>query len=227
MGKTTAVIFDLDGTLLDSMKVWERVDRIFLERRGLRATADYTEAVSAMSFEEAADYTIERYRLPETPQELIREWDDMVAYEYANRIRLKPGARECLDFLESNGIMLGVATALPKRLYEPALRNNQVYDRFRAVSSVAETKRGKGFPDVYLLCAKRLGSDPENCLVFEDVLPGLAGAKAAGMKAVGIYDDSSRLSEADALLKADGYIKSLYEVKEAKFNKVFLKRTLL
>jgi HAD superfamily hydrolase (TIGR01509 family) len=222
MGKHTAAIFDLDGTLLDSMKVWERVDRDFLMRRSLPFTPDYTEAVSAMSFDEAARYTVGRFRLMETPEELIREWNAMVAQEYAHRIALKPGARECLRFLQSRGVALGVATALSEGLYGPALQNNGVYGCFGAFASVTETARGKGFPDVYLLCAERLGAPPEGCLVFEDVLPGLRGAKAAGMAAVGVRDASSGLSEKDALSVADGFIRSLKEVMKPKFYDRFL-----
>lgn len=222
MTKRTAAIFDLDGTLLDSMQVWEQVDRDFLRRRGLPFTQDYTEAVSAMSFHEAARYTVERFRLGETPEELIREWNAMVAEEYAHRIALKPGARECLRFLRERGVALGVATALSEELYGPALRNNGVYGCFGAFASVTETARGKGFPDVYLLCAERLGAPPDGCLVFEDVLPGLRGAKAAGMDAVGVYDKSSGLAEQDALSAADGYIRSLSEVTKPEFRDRFL-----
>jgi HAD superfamily hydrolase (TIGR01509 family) len=221
LGNYTAAIFDLDGTLLDSLNVWEQVDIDFLKKRGLPLARDYTEAVSAMSFEEAARYTIERFGLKETEEELMREWNEMVAHEYAHRIKLKPGARECLQFLQKQNFKLGVATALPKELYVPALQNNGILDDFHVFASVTETKRGKGFPDIYLLCARRLGIPPEKCLVFEDVLPGLQGAKAAGMGAIGVFDKCSNLSEQDALSVADGYIQSLAEVTKAYFNKIF------
>ena len=222
MGKYAAAIFDLDGTLLDSMKVWERVDRAFLLRRGLPVPEDYTETVASMSFEEAARYTVERFGLTEPPQALVREWDGRVAEEYAHHIGLKPGVRECLRFLAARGLKFGVATALPERLYSPALQNNGVYGDFAAFASVTETTRGKGFPDVYLLCARRLGVLPGGCLVFEDVLPGLRGAKAAGMDAVGVYDDSTRLREKEALSVADGYLRSFLEMKDSDFCRKFL-----
>lgn len=211
MPEYDAAIFDLDGTLIDSMSVWDRVDEAFLGRRGIPVTEDYTAAVSAMCFSEAAEYTINRYGFPDTPEELIAEWNGMVLHEYAENILLKPHARELLDRLCSQGIRLGVATALPETLYGPVLRRNEVFDRFSAFASVCEAARGKGFPDVYLLTAQRLGVKPERCVVFEDVLPGIRGAKAAGMTAYGVYDSRAAADESAMRELADGYLRDFSE----------------
>jgi beta-phosphoglucomutase-like phosphatase (HAD superfamily) len=209
-----AAIFDLDGTLIDSLGVWEQVDRDFLARRGIALTPDYTAKVSAMCFSEAAEYTIHRFGFRDTPEELIREWNGMVAFEYANNIGLKPLAGEYLSHLLESGVTLGVATALPEELYTPVLRRNGVYDRFSAFASVGEVSRGKGFPDVYLLAAERLGVPPERCVVFEDVVNGIRGVKAAGMKAVGVYDERSAADGAEIARLADRYIRGFSEMME-------------
>jgi HAD superfamily hydrolase (TIGR01509 family) len=209
MREYDAAIFDLDGTLIDSMSVWDRVDEAFLGRRGIPVTEDYTAAVSAMCFSEAAQYTISRYGFPDTPEELIAEWNGMVLREYAENIALKPHARELLDRLRGQGVRLGVATALPEELYGPVLRRNEVFDRFSAFASVCEAAHGKGFPDVYLLTAQRLGVRPERCVVFEDVLPGIRGAKAAGMTAYGVYDFRAAADEPAMRALADGYLLDL------------------
>lgn len=214
MANDGAAIFDLDGTLLDSLDVWEKVDRDFLARRGLTVPSDYSDAVAAMSFGEAARYTADRFGFPDSPAELIREWNGMVASEYAHNIGLKPGARELLSALSRRGIRLGVATALPEELYGPALRNNGIHGLFGAFASVPEAARGKGSPDLYLLCARRLGVSPARCVVFEDMLPGLRGAKAAGMAAFGVFDSRSPLRERDARSAADGYLRNLSELLE-------------
>lgn len=207
-----AVIFDLDGTLIDSLGVWAEVDRKCLEKHGIPPTPDYTLAVSSMSFRESAEYTIRRYGFSETPEELMAEWMGMVEHEYAHRIALKPFVREYLSLLTQKGTKLAVATASPPKLYVPVLKNNGIYDCFDAFACVEEVEHGKGFPDVFLLAASRLGVRPCDCLVFEDTLPGIRGAKAAGMTAIGVYDSSSQSDETQIRAEADGYCMSFAEL---------------
>lgn len=205
-------IFDLDGTLIDSMSVWTEVDRKCLEGHGFRLTPDYTAAVNGMSFREAAEYTIRRYGFSETQEELAAEWMRMVEDEYAHRIALKPFVREYLAFLAERGVRLGVATASPPELYGPVLKNNGIYGCFHTFASVGEVSRGKEFPDVFLLAAERLGADPEGCVVFEDSLWGIRGAKAAGMTAVGVYEEHSSAQEGTIRREADRYIQNFGEL---------------
>ena len=212
MNNFSAAIFDLDGTLLDSLGVWSDIDRVFLAKRGIVLTPDYTAAVSTMSFSEAAVYTISRYGFRDTPEEISAEWEHMVEDEYAHRITLKPFAREYLELLHSRGVKMGVATALSERLYRPALENNGITPYFSAYASVFEAARGKGFPDVYLLAAKRLGVLPTECAVFEDVLPGIRGARAAGMETIAVYDAYSAPEESVMRQEADYYIKNFQEL---------------
>ena len=81
-------IFDLDGTLIDSMGVWEKIDREFLKKRNISIPSDYIEKINSMSFKKVAKYTIERFKLKESPEELIKEWNEMAIYEYSNNIKL-------------------------------------------------------------------------------------------------------------------------------------------
>lgn len=201
-----AALFDLDGTLLDSLGVWHTVDRNFFESRGIAYTEDYSRAVVSMSFRDAAEYTVSRYGLGDTPEELMDEWYRMVKEEYAEHIFLKPRAKQYLASLRRRGIHLAVATALPEELYLPALKHNGVTTWFEAFASTQETAHGKGFPDVYLLAAKRLNVKPEECAVYEDILPGIRGAKAAGMTAIGVYDSYSAGDEKAMRALADTYL---------------------
>lgn len=176
-----AAIFDLDNTLLDSHNAWNEVDEEFFRRRSLVCEKDYCRSVSTMSFKEAADYTIKRFCLKENPDDIIEEWLGLIEEQYARNIGLFEGAGAFIERLKSEGIKIALATAASPRLYVPALKNNGIYELFDAFACTEETARGKGFPDVYLLAAKRLEVKPCDCVVFEDIIPGVRAAKEGGM----------------------------------------------
>lgn len=185
-------IFDLDGTLLDSMGVWDQVDADFLRSRGIAVPADYATAVAPMQFRQAAEYTIARFALPDTPEQLMAEWDDMARLAYGSVVEAKPGAHDYLRALKASGARLAVATSLPPDLREPAMRHVGIADLFDAVVSVDDVGDvGKERPDVYLYAAARLGLKPTDCTVFEDLLVGMRSAKGVGMAVWAMHDDSS------------------------------------
>jgi HAD superfamily hydrolase (TIGR01509 family) len=188
MASPYGAIFDLDGTLLNSLHIWEDIDIRFLEKYGHRATPDYTREVTMLGFRKAAEYTVERYALSATPEEVIREWNEMSEEAYAKTIELKPGAREYLLFLRDRDVRLGIATALDPTRVRDVLVNNGVYDLFSSQTTLHEVSRGKGFPDIYLLEAKKLGIAPDRITVYEDLLLGVRGAKAGGFTVCGVYD---------------------------------------
>lgn len=205
-------IFDLDGTLLDSMYVWADVNRTFLKKRGLREPEGYVEIITPMFSHEAAAYAIKTLGLNDNPDALMAEWDDMAANMYGNDVKLKPGAGEYLLRLKQKGVKLGVATALGKNLYERVLTHNGVYGLFDAFTSSLETKRSKAFPDVYLLAAERIGVAPEDCMVFEDITTGVQGARAGGFMTCGVYEPWSFGEQEQLFETADFYIKSFEEL---------------
>lgn len=206
MERIKGAIFDLDGTLLDSMNVWERIDIDFLAKRGLAVPEDYIEAVTPLGFYDAAVYTIGRFQLKETPQALIEEWSAMAAYAYGNTVSLKPHAKAYLTQLRQRGVRLAVATALSEELYVPALKNNGIYGWFDAFTTLNECGGRKGEPKIYRRAAKKLGLDPSDCAVFEDILEGIEGANAGGFITVGVADFYSRSDRERILEKADYYI---------------------
>jgi HAD superfamily hydrolase (TIGR01509 family) len=212
-----AYIFDLDGVLLDSMGLWEQIDVDFLTKRGLEATPDYIDAICALSFPEAAEYTVKRFGLPDSADDLTKEWNDMAVYAYGNTVPLKPGAKEYLLECKRQGAKLGIATSLPVALYEPALRNNGILDLFDVVCSTDEVGFGKTEPDVFLLAARRLGVSPADCIVFEDAPQAVKSAKQAGMTVYGVYDESSKEHWAFIRETADGVV---CDFKDALLSKV-------
>ena len=210
-------IFDLDGTLLDSMGIWAKIDGRFLSKRGIAIPEDYVEKVTPMSYSDAATYTISRFSLPETTEEVIADWIGLSKEAYRSEIRLKPHAETYLHQLKSRGVKLAVATAQTKELYRPALQNNGVLELFDAFADLSEVARGKGFPDVYLLAAQRIGLKPNDCVVFEDISLGILGAKAGGFRTCGVYDFYSEYEKETIVREADGYIHSYRELCEPEF----------
>ncbi len=189
--KFEAAIFDLDGTLLNSMDVWEQIDILFLQKRGLSVPTNYATEICSRSFAEAAQYTIDLFKLSEKAEDMVKEWGEMAAYEYAHNVELMPHALEYILKLKEMGIKLAVATGLPEKLYLPSLKNNGVLALFDVCCSTDEVKRGREYPDVFQLAAQKLGVRPEQCLVFDDVLPAVRSAKQAGMFVCGVSDKYS------------------------------------
>lgn len=205
-------IFDLDGTLLDSMWVWEKVDTDFLGRRGFDVPADYQKAIAPMGFRETALYTIERFRLEESPEDIIQEWNEMAMRTYHEEVCIKPGTRDVLEYFRRRGVRIGVATASYSSLFEGCLRRNGVYDYFTAFTETSEVARGKGFPDIYLRAAEKLGCPPSECVVFEDLHQGLLAAKNAGFYTVAVYDEKLSYSWEDMKRDADLAIRSFEDL---------------
>ena len=195
------VIFDLDGTLLDSLHVWQDVDARFFAKRNLPLPGDYGQAIKAMELFETAIYTKNRFHLPEPPEEIVAEWHEMVREEYALRVEMKPYAKEYLQKLADEGIKLGIATSSARELFLPCLKRHGVDHLFSAITETREAARGKNFPDPYLLAAERLQIPPENCAVFEDILEGVRSAKTGGFYAVAVADPFSHADE--ILLKSE------------------------
>jgi len=183
-----AAIFDLDGTLLDSMWVWHAVDREFFAARGMEVPADYAEKIQSLTFCETAEYTVKSYGLPERPEDLMALWNEMSFRQYRDHVKLKPGAREYLEALRARGVKLGVATNLTTHVARAVLESNGVLDWFAALTSADEVPRGKGFPDIYLLAARKLGVEPHLCMAFDDVAKSLLGMRAAGMTACAVRE---------------------------------------
>ncbi len=197
MGKIKAAVFDLDGTLLDSMYVWAKVDELFLQKRGLVAPDYYGEECSKRSFYQLALYTIDLFALDETPEQVMDEWMELAIEEYRSGVRLKPNAAETVSYAKSIGLKTAVCTSLVESLYIPALKNNGLADSFDIIVSADKESAGKSDPAIYLYTAQSLGVKPHECVFFDDVAASLRAAKQAGMAAVGVFDPLSSQSRAE------------------------------
>ncbi|MBP1890447.1 HAD superfamily hydrolase (TIGR01509 family) [Clostridium moniliforme] len=213
----TAVIFDLDGTLIDSMWVWDQIDEDYLSKKNIEVPKNLNSEIAHLSFNQVAKYFKKRFNLEDSLDDIKNSWNTMAYYHYSTDIKLKNGVKEFLDFLKSLNIKIGLATSNSMNLLEAALKNNGIYEYFDSITLTDEVSVGKHEPDVYLLAAKKLGVDPKNCLVFEDIIQAVIGAKKAGMKVIAVEDTRS-LSDKDKLLEAsDEFITDFSELLNKNF----------
>lgn len=211
-GKYTCGIFDLDGTLLDSTWVWEKIDVDFLAKRGLEVTPDYMQEIRNHNFITGSRYVVEKFGLKESHEEIAAEWLAMAQEEYDSRIVLKDGAYPFLKFLKEHGMKLAIATSSTYALFANCLKRNGIYDFFDVFTETHEVEHGKGYPDVYELAAERCHAKPSECIVFEDILKAVEGAKKGGFYTVAVYDKASA-PEKDAIFHlCDRYIVSFEEL---------------
>ncbi len=207
-----AVIFDLDGTLVDSMWVWSQIDIEYLTKKGHKLPENLKDEISHLSFLQTAEYFKKRFDLPDSVEEILEDWHKMSFYFYANKVKLKEGVKQFLDMLKSKNIKIALATSNSIPLLEACLKNNGIYDYFDAITVTDEVSRGKNFPDVYLLAAQKVNASPENCIVFEDIIPAVKGAKSANMTVVAVKDEVSICDKEELCKLADKYIDSYLEL---------------
>ena len=201
-------IFDLDGTLIDSMQVWDKVGEDFLLKRGITPPKDFKVAIAEMTFTQSAEYLIKLFNLPMTLIQVIDEWNDMAFYEYSHNIRLKDGVNEFLINLKSNGIKIAIATSCLPKLCETVLKNNGIFDLFDIIVTSDDVTNNKSYPDIYLAVAKKIGISPSDCVVFEDALYAVIGARLAGMRVIGVFERCFANEESKMRTLCDDYILS-------------------
>lgn len=207
-----AVIFDLDGTLVDSMWIWRDIDIEFLGSRNLPFSEDIQEKIEGMSFRETAEYFKERFPLTETVEELMDLWNEMAFEKYKNEIPLKPGVVEFLKMLKQNNIKTGIASSNSLVLIETVLKTHGIYEYFDSIHTANEVEKGKPSPDIYLLVAKDLNVEPSNCLIFEDIVMGILAGKNAGMTTCAIEDEYSKENRKEKQETAEYYIQDYFEL---------------
>lgn len=186
-----AVIFDLDGTLVDSMWIWKDIDIAYLNKHHLPLPDDLQKTIEGMSFTETAQYFKSRFSLPDTVEEIKAEWVEMAADYYSNRIDLKKDAREFIQNLTEKGILVGIGTSNSRELAMMVLKRHNIELAIAKMVTSCEVARGKPAPDVFLKVAELLGVEPEQCLVFEDTHAGVLAALAAGMQVIAVKDTHS------------------------------------
>ncbi len=209
-----AVIFDMDGTLIDSMWIWPSIDEDFFKKYDLVEPENFHEDIEGMSYTEVVHFFLDTFpTLNQTAEEIMDEWTEMAHERYMKEAPMKDGAYEFILEMKRQGKKIGIATSNGRTLVEDTLHALGVEAYFDVVRTACEAGKGKPAPDVYLLVADELGVSPEHCLVFEDVPMGILAGKNAGMKVCAIDDAFSRIQEEQKKELADYYIYSYDDIK--------------
>lgn len=201
-----AFLFDLDGTLVDSMWMWGAIDIEYLGKFGISCPKDLQKAIEGMSFTETAIYFKERFSLPDSLEQIKADWIAMSIEKYRTEVPLKPGVRRFLEEAEGKGIQMAICTSNGREMVDAVLGALKIRDFFTCVITGCEVAAGKPSPDIYLEAARRLSVKPEECAVFEDVPAGILAGKRAGMTVFAVEDDFSKGMEQEKRRLADGYI---------------------
>lgn len=200
-------IFDMDGTLVDSMGFWNQLADEFLARRGFPPLPpELQEESIALTMEGTANLFIRAYGLPETPEQICAEVNGLMEEHYRTDVPLKPGAAALLERMKAAGFQMCIASSTAPALLDICLRRLGVRDYFEFLLSCEEVGEGKNRPTVYLEAARRLGGTPENTVIFEDILVAAQTAKKAGFSLGVIYDVNSDAEQPQLKALADCYI---------------------
>lgn len=217
LDKIKAVIFDLDGTLVDSMWMWKAIDIEYLTKIDAVFPEDidaFQKELEGMGFTETAVLFKKRFQIEDSLEEIKKTWISMAEDKYCREVPLKPGAFEFLKELKRRGIRIGISSSNSRELIETVLKAHQIDTYFSCITTCCEVPKGKPAPDVYLKTAAELGIAPEDCLVFEDVPMGIMAGKNAGMKVCAVEDAYSKNQEKEKRELADRYIKDYTEFLE-------------
>ncbi len=212
-----AVLFDLDGTLVDSMWMWRAIDVEYLGRHGLPIPPGLQKEIEGKSFSETAVYFKERFSLPDSLEVIKAEWIAMSKDKYAHEVPLKPGARDLLEYLKEHGIRAGIATSNGRELLDAVIAGLQIGTYFQCLMTACEAGAGKPAPDIYQKVAAELGVETADCLVFEDTPAGAQAGKAAGAKVCSIYDAYAKERQEENRRLADYYIQDFYQVLDGSY----------
>lgn len=200
-------IFDADGTLLDSMPVWQDLGQRYLAKYGITAEQGLSDILYAMSMEESSRYLKETYGLPDTVQRITGEILALIRSFYIDEVTLKEGAADYLRYLHERNIPMIVATSNDKALLHSAFVRLQIDGYFQDILTCVEENTGKREPTIYLRAAQKIGTPAGETAVFEDVLHGIQAARQAGFVTVAVADASNCMEREQLSHTADYLIR--------------------
>ncbi|MBR5447533.1 MAG: HAD family phosphatase [Clostridia bacterium] len=207
-------IFDMDGTLIDSMAMICRMDREIFRRLDLVPTEEALEDMRYIPLGESSGYIKSHFDIPLTEAEVMRILMDTMIEGYRT-VEMKAGAIDYLEFCKSQGIKMCIATATEPEIATDVAKNMGFLGYMENVTACSEVGCGKTRPDVFIEAARRMGLEPHECVVFEDGIPGATSAGKAGFKVVGVFDPTAGEADSKKMKSiTDRYIVSFEDVKD-------------
>lgn len=205
-------IFDMDGTLLDSMRVWKRLTQGYLTQFGLHVTDEEYAACEGFSQPQVAQYFADRYpQLPGGAAGLMEGMDQLITARYETVAKPRDGVLPFLDGLRRRGVKMAIATLTARRHAEKALRDRDMLDYFDFMLTIEDVGVSKYQPDIYLMSAERLGLTPADCVVFEDAPYACTTAKKAGFRVCGVVEAAYAAGEQELRASSDLVIERSFD----------------
>ena len=203
MHEFKGAIFDMDGTLLDSMPVWKRLTQGYLKQFGVHITDQDYAVTEGFSQPQVAQYFADRY--PELPdaQSLMDGMDRLISARYEAIAKPKEGVLDFLEGLRRRGVKMAIATLTARRHAEKALRDRDMLDYFEFMLTIEDVGISKREPDIYLQAAARMGLEPAECTVFEDAPYACATARRAGFRVCGMIEPAYAAGEGELRASSD------------------------
>ena len=209
-----AVLFDLDGTLVDSMWMWRKIDEELFEKQGMKMPENFQQLIEGKSYTETIDFLKEEFHMKPTHEELSQLLQDMAQEKYEKEIKPKEGAVEFIKELKKRGIKMAICSSTKKHLVTKCTQANGIFEYIDVIITSCEVAKGKPAPDIYLEAMKRLNVSVDECIVFEDLPTGITAGKSAGIKVCAVADKYSQSKEKEIKELADFYITSFNQILE-------------
>ena len=206
-------IFDVDGTILDSMSIWMDAGKLYLESLGIKTDENIGEVMFEMTMEQGAKYLQDNYNVELSIEEICQGINDRVFEFYEKEAPEKEGIREVLEKARNSGISMTIATSTDRPMIEAALKRLALIDYFQEIFTTTEVGKGKDSPDIFNKAMLAMNTSPENTWLFDDAAYSLATAKKMGINTVGVYDVHSDGRQDEVKKFSDVYIKEWREYK--------------
>lgn len=199
-------LFDLDGTILDSLEIWNDIDLLFFKNHNLIMGEDYHIAIAPLTLEETATYTKNTYKLDIDEEQIMKEWSDLAIKEYAENVNLKKGVKEFLDYLKNKNVHLAIATSCNAEMFKPCLERYGIVSYFEHFYTSQNLKINKSNTNFFKEILNEYKIEPDQILFFEDSLASMKCAKSLGFNVVAVMDKKWKKQKEEIIASSDDQI---------------------